>query len=110
MKTSLSASTFVFLLGLTGALAIGGLTGGCAATPTSDSTGQYVDDTTITTKVKSALLGDDAVKSFEIKVETVKGVVQLSGFVDTSDQKSAAEKDASAVSGVKNVQNNLIVK
>ena len=110
MKTSLPASTFAFLLGLTGAIAIGGLVGGCAATPTSDSTGQYVDDTTITTKVKSALLGDDAVKSFEIKVETVKGVVQLSGFVDTSDQKSAAEKDASAVSGVKNVQNNLIVK
>jgi len=110
MKTSLPASTFAFLLGLTGVIAIGGLAGGCAATPTSDSTGQYVDDTTITTKVKSALLGDDAVKSFEIKVETVKGVVQLSGFVDTSDQKSAAEKDASAVSGVKNVQNNLIVK
>ena len=110
MKTSLHSSTFALLLGLTGALAIGGLAGGCAATPTSDSTGQYVDDSTITTKVKSALLGDDAVKSFEIKVETVKGVVQLSGFVDTSDQKSAAEKDASGISGVKSVQNNLIVK
>jgi osmotically-inducible protein OsmY len=110
MKTSLPASTLIFLLGLTGVLTIGGFAGGCAATPTSDSTGQYVDDTTITTKVKSALLGDDAVKSFEIKVETVKGVVQLSGFVDTSDQKSVAGKDASAVPGVKHVQNNLIVK
>jgi len=69
-----------------------------------------VDDSTIMTKVKSALLGDDAVNSFEIKVETVKGVVQLSGFVDTLDQKAAAEKDASAVSGVTDVQSNLIVK
>jgi osmotically-inducible protein OsmY len=97
MKTSYHSSTFA-------------VTGDCPATPKSHSTGQYVDDSTIMTKVKSALLGDDAVNSFEIKVETVKGVVQLSGFVDTSDQKSAAEKDASAVSGVKNVQNNLIVK
>ena len=110
MKTSFPASTFALLFALTGALAIGGLAGGCAATPTSDSTGQYVDDTTITTKVKSAFLGDAAVKSFEIKVETVKGVVQLSGFVDTPGQKSAAEKDAWAVRGVKDVSDNLIVK
>jgi osmotically-inducible protein OsmY len=89
---------------------IGGIAGGCAATSTRDSTGQYVDDTVITTKVKSALLGDKAVKSFEIKVVTFKKVVQLSGFVDTSEQKSAAGNDASAVAGVKDVENNLIVK
>jgi len=89
---------------------IGGIAGGCAATSTRDSTGQYVDDTVITTKVKSALLGDKAVKSFEIKVVTFKKVVQLSGFVDTSDQKSAAGKDAAAVAGVTDVKNNLIVK
>ena len=110
MKTSLRSPTFALLLALTGAFAIGGFSGGCASTSTSDSTGQYVDDTVITTKVKSALLGDDAVKSFEIKVETFKRVVQLSGFVDTSDQKSAAGKDAAAVAGVKDVKNNLIVK
>ena len=110
MKASLHSSAFALLLALPGVLAIGGLAGGCAATPTSDSTGQYVDDTTITAKVKSALLGDDAVKSFEISVQTVKGVVQLSGFVDTSDQKSAAAKDAYSISGVKDVHNNLIVK
>jgi osmotically-inducible protein OsmY len=98
------------LLASAGAFAASGLIGGCAATPTSDSTGQYLDDTAITTKVKSALLGDKAVKSFEIKVETVKRVVQLSGFVDTPDQKSAAEKDASSISGVKDVVDNLIVK
>jgi osmotically-inducible protein OsmY len=93
-----------------GGLAAGGLSGGCAATPTHDSTGQYIDDATITTKVKAALLKDDAVKSFEIKVETMKGVVQLSGFVDTSDQKFAAGKDAGSVQGVTDVSNNLIVK
>ena len=66
---------------MSGALALGGLTGGCVATRTSDSTGQYVDDTVITTTVKSALLGDEAVKSFAVSVGTVKGVVQLSGLV-----------------------------
>ena len=110
MKTSLQFSKLTALLALSGALALGGLSGGCAKTSTSDTTGEYVDDTAITTKVKGALLGDNAVKSFEIKVETVKGVVQLSGSVDTSDQKSAAGKDASAVSGVKDVKNDLVVK
>jgi osmotically-inducible protein OsmY len=110
MKTSLQLSKFASLLALAGALALGGLAVGCAETSTHASTGQYVDDTVITTKVKSALLGDAVVKSFEIKVETFKGVVQLSGFVDNQDQKSAAAKDAEAVAGVKDVQNNLIVK
>ena len=79
-------------------------------TRTHDSTGEYVDDTGITTKVKAALLRDDAVKSFEIKVETMKGVVQLSGFVDNGDQKEAASRDAASVAGVASVSNNLIVK
>jgi hyperosmotically inducible protein len=60
--------------------------------------------------VKSALLGDEAVKSFEIKVETFKGVVQLSGFVDTAEQRAAATRDALAVSGVKDVRDNLTLK
>jgi len=83
---------------------------GCASTAKQEGTGEYVDDAVITTKVKSALLGDDAVKSFAVSVETVKGVVQLSGFVNTSDQRSAAGKDAAAVKGVKTVKNDLIVK
>ena len=95
---------------LAGIVAAGGVFGGCAETRTSDSTGQYVDDTGITTKVKAALLKDDMVKSFEIKVETMKGVVQLSGFVDNSDQKRAAGRDAASISGVSEVSNNLIVK
>jgi hyperosmotically inducible protein len=110
MKTSLHSSVFALLLALTGSFAIGSFTGGCKPTSTNDSPGQFVDDSVITTKVKSALLGDATVKSFEIKVETLKGVVQLSGFVDTSDQKSDAGKDASAVAGVTDVKNNLIVK
>lgn len=111
MKTSLRFSRLASLLALTGALALGAtLAGGCASTATSDSTGQYVDDTVITTKVKSALLADDDVKSFAVSVETVKGVVQLSGFVNTSAQRFAAGRDASAVPGVKTVKNNLIVK
>jgi osmotically-inducible protein OsmY len=109
MKTSVSKLTALLILSV--AFASGLLfTGGCAATRTSDSTGQYVDDTVITTKVKSALLGDDVVKSFDVGVETMKGVVQLSGFVNSSAQKSAAERDAAAVTGVKSVKNNLIVK
>lgn len=83
---------------------------GCAGTPTKESTGEYVDDSAITAKVKTALLKDDAVKSFEIKVDTFKGVVQLSGFVDNSDQKAAAERDAQGVPGVQSVQDNITLK
>ncbi|HEY1793257.1 MAG TPA: BON domain-containing protein [Opitutaceae bacterium] len=97
-------------LALAGLLALGSLNTGCAGSSTKDSTGQYVDDTTITTKVKTALLGDSAVKSFEIKVETFKGVVQLSGFVDTEDQRAAATRDAMSVSGVQDVKDNLTLK
>ena len=110
MKTSHLPPKFISLLALTGALALGGLSGGCAGTPIKDSTGEYVDDTAITTKVKAALLGDDAVKSFEIKVETMKGVVQISGFVDNAVQQSAAARHPAAVPGVKDVVNNLILK
>jgi hyperosmotically inducible protein len=103
-------SRFLTTCALTCVLALGGLYCGCAGGPTSDSTGQYVDDATITTKVKSALLGDGAVKSFEIKVETFKGIVQLSGFVDTEDQRAAATRDAMAVGGVKDVNDSLTLK
>ncbi len=110
MKTSLKLVRFASLLACIGTFSLGAMNSGCAGTATRDSTGEYVDDTVITTKVKTALLKDDAVKSFQVSVETVKGVVQLSGFVNTSDQKSAAGKDAWAVAGVKDVRNNLIVK
>jgi osmotically-inducible protein OsmY len=106
MKTKPTILLLSLLLASAGTLTFTG----CASTPTSDSTGQYVDDSAITTKVKAALLGDDRVKSLQISVQTVKGVVQLSGFVDTADQKSAAKEDARGVAGVSSVQNDLIVK
>ena len=109
LESPLQSSRLASLLALLGAFAFGGLIGGCATTPTSDSTSQSVNDSVITTKVKSALRGDDAVKSFAVSVETVKGLVQLSGFVDTSAQKSAAGFDAFTVSGVKDVKNNIVV-
>lgn len=110
MKTITNAKKIASIAALVGAFAFGAACGGCAGTRTHDSTGEYVDDTGITTKVKAALLRDDAVKSFEIKVETMKGVVQLSGFVDNGDQKEAASRDAASVAGVASVSNNLIVK
>jgi osmotically-inducible protein OsmY len=83
---------------------------GCAATRTQESTGEYVDDSTITAKVKAAILGDPALKVFQISVETFKGVVQLSGFVNSPQVVSRAAAVASQVSGVKSVKNNLLVK
>ena len=82
----------------------------CASTPRQESTGDYVDDSVITTKVKSLLAEDDFLKSFEISVETRKGVVQLSGWVGTRDAINKAGEIAGSVKGVSSVKNNLIVK
>jgi osmotically-inducible protein OsmY len=83
---------------------------GCAATRTQEGTGQYVDDTVITTKVKAAILGEPALKVSEINVETFKGVVQLSGFVNSRDDMKSAVKLASAVNGVKSVKDDMQLK
>jgi osmotically-inducible protein OsmY len=82
----------------------------CASTSTRESTGEYVDDSVITTKVKSLLANDDFFKSFQISVETYKGVVQLSGFVNSRQVVDKAGQIARSVQGVKSVKNNLIVK
>jgi len=82
----------------------------CASTATHESTGEYVDDSVITTKVKSLLAADDFLKSFQITVETYKGVVQLSGFVDSKKAVDKASEIASSVKWVKSVKNDLIVK
>ena len=82
----------------------------CASTPTRESTGEYVDDSVITTKVKSLLANDDFFKSFQISVETYKGTVQLSGFVNSREAVKKAGEIARSVNGVKSVKNNLIVK
>ena len=82
----------------------------CASSPKQESTGEYVDDSVITTKVKSLLAADDFLKSFEIGVETRKGIVQLSGFVDSQNTINKAGQIATSVKGVKSVRNSLIVK
>jgi osmotically-inducible protein OsmY len=82
----------------------------CASTPTRESTGEYVDDSVITTKVKSLLANDDFFKSFQISVETYKGTVQLSGFVNSQQAVDKAGQIARSVQGVKSVKNNLSVK
>ena len=82
----------------------------CTATNKEESTGQYIDSSTITLKVKSQLLADDVMKNYTISVSTYKGVVQLSGFVDTEDQKQKALDIARKVDGVKSVVNALVVK
>ena len=74
------------------------------------STGEYVDDSVITTKVKSLLAADDFLKSFQISVETYKGVVQLSGFVNSQAAVDKAVEIAKSVQGIKSVKNDLIVK
>jgi osmotically-inducible protein OsmY len=82
----------------------------CGTTSKQSGPGEYVDDSVITTKVKSQLAADDFLKSFEIGVETYKGVVQLSGFVDTQIAVNRAGEIASGVQGVSSVRNNLNVK
>jgi osmotically-inducible protein OsmY len=77
---------------------------------TTESTGEYVDDAVITSKVKAALVGDSGLKSYVIGVETFKDVVQLSGFVNSAQVKARAGEVAAGVSGVKSVRNNLVVK
>jgi osmotically-inducible protein OsmY len=82
----------------------------CASTSKHESSGQYVDDSVITTKVKTQLANDDFLKSFQISVETYKGVVQLSGFVNSQQAVDRAGQIARSVGGVKSVKNNLILK
>jgi osmotically-inducible protein OsmY len=82
----------------------------CASTPKQESTGQYVDDSVITAKVKSLLAADDFLKSFQIGVKTYKGTVQLNGFVNSQKAVDKAGEIAGSVKGVTSVKNDLIVK
>jgi hyperosmotically inducible periplasmic protein len=106
MKTSLKLMAVLALGGL-GTLS---LPTGCAGTATRQSTGEYVDDAAITTKVKTVLIRDDIVKARQVEVETFKGHVQLSGFVDTPVQKDRAAQLARTIEGVVNVTNNIAIK
>jgi osmotically-inducible protein OsmY len=82
----------------------------CAGGSQQESTGQYVDSAAITTKVKTAIATADGLSPFSINVETYKGTVQLSGFVDTPEQRRRAEEVARGVEGVDKVVNNIRVK
>lgn len=80
------------------------------ASSASTTVGTQIDDTVVTTKVKSALLGDPDIKSLDLQVETRKGVVQLSGFVDSQTQVNRAIATASGVEGVNSIENNISLK
>lgn len=103
----LSVPTLVTLLALGGTAAI---YSGCAATSTRESTGEFIDDATLTTKVKAAFVKDPVVKAIDVKVDTFKGAVQLSGFVDNAEQKARAEQIAAGIQGVASVRNNITLK
>lgn len=83
---------------------------GCAATSTQESTGEYVDDAAITTRVKSAILNEPGLKVLQINVETYKQVVQLSGFVGTRAEMDKAVDLAHGIEGVRSVKNDIRLK
>jgi len=83
---------------------------GCASTSKQEGTGEYVDDSVITTKVKAAIFNEPSLKSAEINVETFKGEVQLSGFVSSRAAESKAVEVTRSVKGVKSVKNDMRVK
>ena len=83
---------------------------GCASTSTKEGTGEYVDDSVITTKVKTAIFNEPSLKSREINVETFKGVVQLSGFLSSRSEVDTAVAVARGVNGVKSVKDDMRLK
>ena len=102
MKQLKYVSVFIIALMLTVA--------GCASTSKSESTGEYIDDSVITTKVKTAIFNEPTLKTAEINVETYKGAVQLSGFVSTQGNIYKAAELARGVNGVTNVKNDMRLK
>jgi osmotically-inducible protein OsmY len=83
---------------------------GCAGSATQESTGEYIDDTVITTRVKAAFIGDEQVKAGEVNVETFKGVVQLSGFVSSEAAMARAVEIARGIDGVASVKNDMRIR
>jgi hyperosmotically inducible periplasmic protein len=109
MKNKNQIITMALCLGLLTTAAVGSLTG-CAGTPTDRSTGQYIDDKTMRRQVCAALNDNAEYKFDNVNVDVYRSTVQLSGFVQTSDQKDEAEKLAKNVYGVSNVENNITVQ
>jgi osmotically-inducible protein OsmY len=96
-------ATFFFVIAFASLL-------GCASTAKQEGTGEYVDDTVITAKVKGEIFNDPSLKSAEINVETFKGVVQLSGFVNSREDINKAVQVARSVKGVVSVKNDMRLK
>ena len=92
------------------AIAFMALAVGCASTAKTEGTGEYIDDTVVTAKVKAAIFNEPTLKSAEINVETFKGVVQLSGFVNSREDVNKAVTVARQVPGVTSVKNDMRVK
>ena len=92
------------------ALALTTSLGACTVMSGRETAGEYVDDATITTKVKAAMFDDPALKVMQIGVETMQNVVQLSGFVDSEQTKARAGERARSVEGVREVKNDLVVR
>lgn len=103
MNTLKQASTFFLAIAFVSIL-------GCAGTATRESTGEYVTDSWITTKVKAALVEDPLVKATEVNVETYKGTVQLSGFVSSDAARSQAIVVTRGIKGVTGVKNDMRIK
>jgi len=99
-----------FLRQLVIVLFLTALMAGCAGTRTHESTGEYVDDSVITAKIKAEILDDPMLKVFQINVETFKGEVQLSGFVNSASTSARAVEIARKVKGVTSVKNSMVVK
>ena len=104
------ASAFLMALLAGGMVACTTTPGEGPAESTAANAGRVVDDSVITAKVKSALVGDPVTKAHEINVETFKGTVQLSGFVDDAEARSRATQVARGVEGVKDVKNSLQIR
>lgn len=84
--------------------------GGCAGSPDQESTGEYIDDSVITTRVRSAMIADKEVSASNISVETFKGTVQLAGFASSAKEADKAESIARNVKGVKQVKNSIQIR
>jgi osmotically-inducible protein OsmY len=95
---------------LVAALMTAGLVAGCSSTPTQQSTGEAIDDGVVTAKVKAALIEDPVTKAHQINVETFKGQVQLSGFVESDEARARALQLAREVEGVKKVKDSMEVR
>lgn len=102
---NLSYRVHLILLGLVLAIL-----SACAPSATNRATGEYIDDAAITTRVKTAFATDPQVKATEVQVETFRGTVQLSGFVDSSESAARAAQIARDVPGVKQVRNSMVIR